>query len=503
MNPLHSQELVHHYDTKINAHFAEIRILREHRNADCSNTRKLPPEILSMIFGILNDQRPQYRHSKWIELTHVCRTWRNTALNDPSLWIDFVGVRPKWIPEIFARSKAAPLNLRYGHYNDIPHQVSFVFDHVAEHPERIKKLEIHSKGPFLELLNKPVPFLESLSVTTTDVTFPPDFLGGAAPRLTFVKCNGGLPPDASWLANMTSLECGRVHLEAPYLSKLTSLHLCRGWAALDARDGVLERVSIDMFLSVVENMPLLQLLSFVFPRWMEESPSSRSTPVHLPHLRDITADFHDPKTATVFNHLRVDRIERLRTAWAYQPSMDAVTLEPVCSFFERCYHGDDLQYLLQVGPDVEMHRYIGSTTAHTPVLLFADLPPTDLASIVDLVPRCVPRTFVTRLESHRQPVFALAECATIEELRLFPGHRAPSVFPGYTAPPYPCLRRLHLESLSFVPKAKRIPQLKRWIAGRKSATKVELLVLKDCRLSVKDIESLRKVVPVVELLIDP
>lgn len=60
-------------DNHINAHFAEIRLLREQRNAACSRTRGMPPEILSKIFGI------------------VYRSCRHAApLNEPTLWTEKV-----------------------------------------------------------------------------------------------------------------------------------------------------------------------------------------------------------------------------------------------------------------------------------------------------------------------------------------------------------------------------------------------------------------------------
>lgn len=82
-------------DNHINAHFAEIRLLREQRNAACSRTRGLPPEILSKIFGILDYTRnfksvycPRLR---WMSATHVYRSCRHAApLNEPTLWTEKV-----------------------------------------------------------------------------------------------------------------------------------------------------------------------------------------------------------------------------------------------------------------------------------------------------------------------------------------------------------------------------------------------------------------------------
>ncbi|KAF9492186.1 hypothetical protein BDN71DRAFT_1397071, partial [Pleurotus eryngii] len=112
MTSTQSQELEDLYDAKINAHFADIRLLREQRNADCSKTKNLPPEILSTIFGTLHRDIVQHSYQEWIAVTHVCRTWRNIALDDPLLWSDITVVPTNWIPEAFARSKAAPLHLR-------------------------------------------------------------------------------------------------------------------------------------------------------------------------------------------------------------------------------------------------------------------------------------------------------------------------------------------------------------------------------------------------------
>lgn len=49
----------------------------------------------------------------WIAITHVCRQWRETALNHPHLrsHISFTSLMPACIAELFTRAKAAPLHL--------------------------------------------------------------------------------------------------------------------------------------------------------------------------------------------------------------------------------------------------------------------------------------------------------------------------------------------------------------------------------------------------------
>ncbi|KAG9222123.1 hypothetical protein CCMSSC00406_0009574 [Pleurotus cornucopiae] len=481
-----SQELEDLYDAKIKAHFAEIRVLREQRNADCSKTRKIPTELLATIFGALDCD---YKH--WIVATHVCRTWRNTALNDPTLWADFTFLPRRWIPEVLARSKTALLRVR--HRDPQGAELTSFFDYIVEHPERIKILEIE-RGAFVNRLTKPAPYLEYLSVDT-EVPFPPDFLGGLAPRLKTIRCRD-LPPEASWLSNLTRLDCKQVCLEAAYMSKLTSLKLGWGWAPLDATGRAIECMGIDGLLSALENIPSLQHLELCCPDGA--APSSRPAPVHLPHLRDITLHFAEPEMADIFNHLSVDNIAKLTTYWRPpyrgEALLSPAMIEPACRFFERCYHDGNLQYLRLHGNwSIEMHRFMGSTRVHTPVLLFKSLQITDVAGMMKLIPRCVPRIFSRRRDYGPEPPLPLTDCDSIEELHIESGY---DIFTTDAVTPYPSLRQLQICDMNLALKKgfERITQLKHWIAQRSSTSKIELLVLRKCNLSDEVIQSLQEVV---------
>ncbi len=180
MNAKQSCHLAHLYDSQIDAHLAQIRILRERRNADCSHTRRLPQEIMSKIFNILRNScyGTLYPHLEWKAVTHVCRTWRNGALSEPTLWTDFTHVHPKWVREIFTRSKAAPLRLFYGDYRCPSDALDIIVDALIKSPQRIKELQVFQYAErsesFITHLVKPAPFLESLVVELgTLVEFPP------------------------------------------------------------------------------------------------------------------------------------------------------------------------------------------------------------------------------------------------------------------------------------------------------------------------------------------
>ncbi|KAF7433363.1 hypothetical protein PC9H_005313 [Pleurotus ostreatus] len=340
------------YDDQIDACPADVRMLCERRNADCSQTRKLPPEVLIEIFAILGSfnygRHCLYPHLKWVSVTQVCRTWRNIALNEPLLWTDFVNrVHSNWAPEIFARSKAAPLRVCLGEFNGTP---DFIIDELVKSPERIKELEIDAYGgaALVRRLVKPAPILESLVITSdTGVEFPPNFLGGVAPRLRSVRC-WVLPAEADWLANLRSLNhSGLLPTHASWLSKLTSLHLGRYATQLSK--------SVDGMFSILENAPLLHQLTFTTSSHMGDAPRTRSTPLRLRYLCDITAYLEaKPGMAIIFDQLQVDNIERLRTFWPRRFE-DSTMLEHVRNFFDRCYHGDTLQYSAH---ELEKRRYI-------------------------------------------------------------------------------------------------------------------------------------------------
>lgn len=500
------QELAAIYDSEIDAHFAEILRLRKKRNADCSATRKLPAEILAQIFDIVvySTRGVSGYPLSWVAITYVCSSWRNVALDEPTLWTDFTNVHLKWVREVFARSKAATLRVRVGGYGvEARRRHRFLLEAVTEAPERLKALEVQSNSSFLALLTEPTPFLESLLVNAAEVTFPSDFLGGCAPRLHYVKSRASLPADASWLANLTSLEChGMLRLEATWFSHVTSLQLGVGWDGMDASTGKVRPVSMDVLLTVLESMPLLECLSLSPPNNFDLAPSTRFIPVDLHHLHEITAWFgSEPNLAKIFNHLRADDIHRICTYWPHSSTKTTTFIKYVCHFFETCYHGINPSMVQRTDAGLEIYRIVNSTGASTPVLLFKNVDPSDLQHFMKLLPRCVPRTYSIRRSYYEYipaQVLGLTDCNTIEELLLTNNHIV-SCFLALPADdvnaiPYPSLRLLRMEGLDFTSNRQLTSHLKRWLERRAVVSKIDTLAFEDCKLSDGDIESLREVV---------
>ncbi|KAF8868002.1 hypothetical protein BD779DRAFT_1393234, partial [Infundibulicybe gibba] len=74
---------------------------------------RLPPEILSRIF-VFNARmvRPGDRVDVARAISHVCRRWREIALDCPRLWphINFEH-GPRWLTRVIERSRSVPLSL--------------------------------------------------------------------------------------------------------------------------------------------------------------------------------------------------------------------------------------------------------------------------------------------------------------------------------------------------------------------------------------------------------
>ncbi|KZV70329.1 hypothetical protein PENSPDRAFT_752648 [Peniophora sp. CONT] len=91
--------------------------LNERRDALFSMTTTVPPEILEIIFQLV-DNPPQAYHSSWsppaaVQISHVCRRWRAIALSSKALWnaLDTRMPTEAWTTHL-ARSHFCSLNVR-------------------------------------------------------------------------------------------------------------------------------------------------------------------------------------------------------------------------------------------------------------------------------------------------------------------------------------------------------------------------------------------------------
>ncbi|KAJ8455113.1 hypothetical protein ONZ45_g19045 [Pleurotus djamor] len=215
---------------------SEVRRLRELRNDQCSATRDLPAEILSIIFRFVSSSASHLWH--WVALTYVCRGWRTVALGEPSLWGNLAQLRGRWLERSLSLAKATPLAISYFYpdesedyssdssynadieepwisddseslYNFRDSEVSthtMIMEGLLNSPERLGRLRIDNcTNKAINRLDKPAPFLSSLTLEGK-FNLTRNFLGDDAPRLQEVTIKGGIiPATSSWLLNLRKL----------------------------------------------------------------------------------------------------------------------------------------------------------------------------------------------------------------------------------------------------------------------------------------------------------
>ena len=212
-------------DDEINSWQESTRVLRSRRNALAPISR-LSPETLAAVFSYFPPsawkKEPGYftpiegsyylsranegRPLAWIAVSHVCRRWRETALNFPPLWscINFNNLTSACTAELLTRAKMAPLHLEADATKWSMEQFDTFEKQLEAHISHARHISIcvphHST---LERLVSPAPTLEFLSLLhksgpyeqVRQVAIPIDFLGYTASSLTSFELEGC---DISW-----------------------------------------------------------------------------------------------------------------------------------------------------------------------------------------------------------------------------------------------------------------------------------------------------------------
>ncbi|KAF9245224.1 hypothetical protein BU15DRAFT_41300 [Melanogaster broomeanus] len=162
-------------DDDIAALHLSICALRTQRNA-LSPISRLPPEILATIFVhcarlYFGDFRLPcaWQVPPWVNVSYICRHWRDVALNCAPLWTFLFVSSQRWTEELLSRSKMAPLKIRMDmRYSKQSHESRFL-EKVVAYAERIQDLSLrltrHTAEEILPKLSSRAPFLKTLHVT--------------------------------------------------------------------------------------------------------------------------------------------------------------------------------------------------------------------------------------------------------------------------------------------------------------------------------------------------
>ena len=272
------------------------RALKSRRN-ELAPISRLPPETLGTIFTLLSasawNERPV--NLEWIRVAHVCRRWRDAALNHPRFWsyINFTKLTSAGMAEILARAKMAPLHLEADVSRWMPAKTRAFEGQLETHISHTRHLSIsgYLENP-LARLSLSAPILESLSLSHIYLGFPiPDNLfNRTAPNLTSLeleKC------DISW--------------KSPLLKGLRNLRI------LDISTKASPK--LEVWLDALNEMTKLETLSLrsATPLAPLASPliSEHSRTITLPSLTHFHIDAFAKNCAFALAHLVLPNLTRL------------------------------------------------------------------------------------------------------------------------------------------------------------------------------------------------
>ncbi|KDQ20514.1 hypothetical protein BOTBODRAFT_309997 [Botryobasidium botryosum FD-172 SS1] len=265
-------------------HMAEQLSRLQFQRNQLASTHRLPIEVMSTIFyfAITCEGEP---FRSLLNLSSVCRLWRDIALGCPSLWADLRMLPPALADLFIIRSKAAPLKVGLvfnedagAHHIRLSEYVSPVLPHVDRWSvcafDFRQLVSVRRIMSFLRYASVPAPQLEALVlkrgwsdfIWSTDQAQTIDQLfGGVTPRLRAVTLHAiFIPLTSSIFSGLT-----RLNLEFIEYTEPDSIH---------------------QLLHVFERSPQLEYISwdlkFSFPEPI--TPESSVVPrISLAQLQDL------------------------------------------------------------------------------------------------------------------------------------------------------------------------------------------------------------------------
>ena len=267
---------------------------------------RLLPEILVIIFSLHAEASPvgedvghkdifrgmtraQFRLG-WITVTHVCRLWRQIALEHPALWTDQrFNLGLEWTAEMLCRAGNAPLNLTFSEeVVPFPPSEDDAATIISKLHRRVSTLTV-GEGAFtpavLNALTLQAPLISSLNISSASgklVILPRALFADSVPKLRHLFLRNILP---IWTA--------------PVLTGLKSLCL-----RINCHTDVGDVPSYTDLFDALRAMPGLESLELggclplgAFPDSLKEQK------VELPNLWHLVINGHAPGFRQILEHL--------------------------------------------------------------------------------------------------------------------------------------------------------------------------------------------------------
>ena len=258
----------------------------------------LPEEVLRKIF-ISCARLSVDEDWSWAIISHVCSTWRRTALNYQDLWryIDFS--HPKWHAITSQRAKMSSLHV----ITTVTDENTRLLHRTLQLAHRIQDIHLKSSVqqiyPFLEILSHPNPALESLIV---DINVPDDasYVDGFDPP--------SFPTTGPPLTNLKYMELHNApfYLFTSRCTSLTHFHL----HDLHMTD----RPTLQYFLFMLEQLSNLQELTLdrAFPINVDLGDNQAQVkPIDMPQLQTIILTGSVPEITNILECIIIPPFARL------------------------------------------------------------------------------------------------------------------------------------------------------------------------------------------------
>ncbi|KAI0063668.1 hypothetical protein BV25DRAFT_1915143 [Artomyces pyxidatus] len=268
---------------------------------------RLPPEILSYIFENVKHDEPVWGSVRWavstasspppilqrlgwIKVSHVCRHWRQTALDNPLLWQDIsFCLGTHWTEEQLSRSIAVPINVTLSNSDMLTWEIQCVAEHTARTKELVIKCDGMYPASLATLVQSSAPVLEKLvwdlhhELDEESMTQAPWLCLDQTPRLR----------------ELTFMNTVRLpsSVDSTVYANLTHLHI---------RNTLVHSANFDQgeLLSVLAKLPHLESLVLVkcVPK---VPPAAKHATVALPRLSHLVAIGLVNSCASLMQHLQV------------------------------------------------------------------------------------------------------------------------------------------------------------------------------------------------------
>ncbi|EIM90446.1 uncharacterized protein STEHIDRAFT_154270 [Stereum hirsutum FP-91666 SS1] len=276
----------------------------------------LPLELLQQCFSALaQDDLPRTTldgvHLGWITVSHVCRAWREAAMELSMLWgRPTLALGPRWFREMARRAGSAPLIVHCTWpYSPRPKRAGpfsprMVRQTIIGHMDHLKELISEPKSTICYSGLVKALILPAHSLTTIELhafpygapapfSLPTNFLGQAAPRLRKISLHG---ITGQWAV---------------------SLRPFRDLLQLNILDVGPSLTSFDDLLHILGASPRLEELCLlgVLTSWFESAGSSRR--LRLPHLQCLILDGYAAPCAELIQILDLPDTVRINLVPTY------------------------------------------------------------------------------------------------------------------------------------------------------------------------------------------